>query len=315
MTVTRSTRRARRGFLLRRIGWLAAAAMLAVAAIAPTSVAAANPQPQDNACNNIGNGGRSPDYVWTTVGTDGVTAHWATDAAHFDAAHYDTVVVRVCVFDANGPDQGGIDQNTENDGVQLFAWSILGYNADPCPNSDLSFGSSVDSPAVQTKKSDLIDCPAGEPSTAPSTEPSTAPSTAPSTEPSTAPSTEPSTEPSTAPSTEPSTAPSTAPSTEPSTAPSTAPSTEPSTAPSTGPSTAPSTEPSTAPSTAPSTQPTGGVEGVTGTPGVTPPPTDTLTSGAPAPAGDGWRAILVLVAAVLVGTLVASQPRQARRKA
>jgi len=273
MTVTRSTRRARRGFLLRRFGWLAAAAMLAVAAIAPTSVAAANPQPQDNACNNIGSGGRSPDYVWTTVGTDGVTAHWAIDADHFDAANFATVTVRVCVFDANGPDQGGIDQNTENDGVQLFAWSLLGYNADPCPNSDLTFGSSVDSPAVQTKKSDLIDCPAGEPSTAPSTEPSTAPSTEPSTEPSTAPSTEPSTEPSTA----------------------------------------PSTEPSSAPSTEPSTQPTGGVEGVTGTPGVTPPPTDTLTSGAPTPAGDGWRAVLVLVAAVLVGTLVASQPRQARR--
>jgi len=295
MTVTRSTRRARRGFLLRRFGWLAAAAMLAVAAIAPTSVAAANPQPQDNACNNIGSGGRSPDYVWTTVGTDGVTAHWAIDADHFDAANFATVTVRVCVFDANGPDQGGIDQNTENDGVQLFAWSLLGYNADPCPNSDLTFGSSVDSPAVQTKKSDLIDCPAGEPSTAPSTEPSTAPSTEPSTEPSTAPSTEPSTEPSTAPSTEPSTAPSTEPSTEPSTA--------------------PSTEPSSAPSTEPSTQPTGGVEGVTGTPGVTPPPTDTLTSGTHAPASDGWRAILVLLAAVLVGTLVASQPRQARRRA
>ncbi|HXI79625.1 MAG TPA: hypothetical protein VNM34_02280 [Verrucomicrobiae bacterium] len=307
MTVTRSTRRARRGFLLRRIGWLAAAAMLAVAAIAPTSVAAANPQPQDNACNNIGSGGRSPDFVWTTVGTDGVTAHWAIDANHFDAANFATVTVRVCVFDANGPDQGGIDQNTENDGVQLFAWSLLGYNADPCPSNDLTFGSSVDSPAVQTKKSNFIDCPAGEPSTAPSTEPSTAPSTEPSTQPST--------EPSTAPSTEPSTAPSTEPSTQPSTEPSTAPSTEPSTEPSTPPSTEPSTEPSTAPSAAPSTQPTGGVEGVTGTPGVTPPPTDTLTSGTHAPASDGWRAILVLLAAVLVGTLVASQPRQARRRA
>ena len=69
MTVTRSTRRARRGFLLRRIGWLAAAAMLAVAAIAPTSVAAANPQPQDNACNNIGSGGVSRDRFALMVGT------------------------------------------------------------------------------------------------------------------------------------------------------------------------------------------------------------------------------------------------------
>ena len=270
MTATRSARRIRRGNLLRQAGWLAAAALLAVAAIAPASVSAADPQPQDNACSNIGSGGRSPDYVWTTLGTGGVTAHWATDAAHFDAANFETVTVRVCVYDANGADQGGIDQNTENDGSQLFSWSLLGYTENPCPDNDLTFGSSVDSPAVQTKKSNIIDCPASEPST----EPSTAPSTAPSTEPSTAPSTEPST----------------APSTEPSTAPSTAPSTE------------------------PSSQPTGGVEGVSGTPGVTPPPTDTLTT-TPAPAGDGWRAVLVLLASVLVGTLVASQPRQARRKA
>ena len=290
MTATRSARRIRRGNLLRQAGWLAAAALLAVAAIAPASVSAADPQPQDNACSNIGSGGRSPDYVWTTLGTGGVTAHWATDAAHFDAANFETVTVRVCVYDANGADQGGIDQNTENDGSQLFSWSLLGYTENPCPDNDLTFGSSVDSPAVQTKKSNIIDCPASEPST----EPSTAPSTAPSTEPSTAPSTEPSTAPSTAPSTEPSTAPST----------------EPSTAPSTEPSTAPST----APSTEPSSQPTGGVEGVSGTPGVTPPPTDTLTT-TPAPAGDGWRAVLVLLASVLVGTLVASQPRQARRKA
>ena len=315
MTVTSSSRRIHRGGLVRKAGWLAAASMLAVAALAPASVAAANPQSNDNACNNIGSGGRSPDYVWTSVGAAGVTAHWAIDAAHFDGANYATVVVRVCVFDAGaGPDQGGIDQNTENDGVQLFGWSLLGYETNPCPNNDLTFGSSVDSVAVQTKKSDFIGCPTDEPTSPPSTPPSTAPSTEPSTPPSTAPSTEPSTIPSTAPSSAPSsppsTAPSTAPSDEPTSAPSTVPSNAPSTAPSTAPTQAPSSNPTTTPSNSQSAEPTGEVLGIVGTPAVTPPPTDTITTGAPAQGNDGWRAILVLVAAGLVGTLATSQPRR-----
>src|SRR6185369_14750634 len=159
MTTSRSPRRARRGTLVRTAGWLAAGAMLATAALAPASVAAANPTSMDVACNNIVHGGRSPEYVWTTVDAAGVTANWATDAAHFDAANQTTVTVRTCVMDADGTDHGAIDQNTENDGSQLFPWSVLGYAADPCPDSSLTFGSSVDSPAVQTKKSDLIACP------------------------------------------------------------------------------------------------------------------------------------------------------------
>jgi hypothetical protein len=160
MTPSRSNRRAGLGALARTAGWLAAGAMFAIAALAPASVAAANPTSMDVACNNIVHGARWPEYVWTTVDAAGVTANWATDAAHFDAANTETVTVRVCVIDADGSDQGGIDQNTENDGTQLFAWSVLGYATDPCPDSSLSFGSSVDSPAVQTKKSNLIDCPA-----------------------------------------------------------------------------------------------------------------------------------------------------------
>jgi hypothetical protein len=162
MTTHRPDRRARRGGIVRIAGWLSAGAMLATAAFAPASVAAANPTAQDVACNNIVHGGRSPDYVWTTVDAAGVTANWATDAAHFDAAGYPTVTIRVCVIDADGADQGGIDQNTENDGIQLFPWSLLGYAGNPCPDATLTFGSSADSPAVQTKKSDLVACPAGQ---------------------------------------------------------------------------------------------------------------------------------------------------------
>ena len=46
--------------------------------------------------------------------------------------------------------------------MQLFPWSVFGYAADPCPNGSLTFGSSVDSAAIQTKKSNLIECPAAD---------------------------------------------------------------------------------------------------------------------------------------------------------
>ena len=160
MNASRPTRRARRGSFVRSAVWLSAAAMLATAAFAPATASAANPTSMDVACNNIVHGARSPEYVWTTVDDAGVTANWATDAAHFDAANQDTVTIRVCVVDANGADHGAIDQNTENDGVQLFPWSVLGYESNPCPNDALTFGSSADSPAVQTKKSNLVTCPA-----------------------------------------------------------------------------------------------------------------------------------------------------------
>ena len=61
--------------------------------------------------------------------------------------------------------------------------------------------------------------------------------------------------------------------------------------------------------------PTGAVKGIVGTPRLTPPPTDTQLV-APAAAGsDGWRMVIVLMAAVLIGSLAVSQPRRARRKA
>ena len=49
-----------------------------------------------------------------------------------------------------------------------------------------------------------------------------------------------------------------------------------------------------------SAAPTGGVEGLVGSPGVTPPPTDTFA--APASIADqGWRVALVLIASLLIG--------------
>src|SRR5207249_12059059 len=61
-------------------------------------------------------------------------------------------------------------------------------------------------------------------------------------------------------------------------------------------------------------QPTGEVLGIVGTPGLTPPPTDIQLPALPAGGNDGWRMVLVLVAAVLIGSLAVSQPRRGRRK-
>jgi hypothetical protein len=109
--------------------------------------------------------------------------------------------------------------------------------------------------------------------------------------------------------------PSAPPSTPPSTAPSTPPSTEPSTAPSTAPSTPPSgsEEPAGSEAPAASDQPTGGVAGATGTPRVTPPPTDALGV-SQAISNDGWRVVLIGLAAILVATLTFTQPQRAARK-
>ena len=55
-------------------------------------------------------------------------------------------------------------------------------------------------------------------------------------------------------------------------------------------------------------RPTGGVEGATGTPGVTPPPTDTLGA-TTTPSSDGWRVVFIGLAAILAATLAFTTPR------
>jgi hypothetical protein len=324
MTTSRPTRRARRGSLVRSAVWVSAAAMLAAAAFAPATASAANPTSMDVACNNIVHGARSPEYVWTTVDDAGVTANWATDPAHFDAANYATVTVRVCVVDADGPDHGAIDQNTENDGSQLFPWSVLGYSANPCSDDSLAFGASADSRAVETKKSAMVACPAAGDDPTDEVDQPSGEVDQPSDEvdqPSgevDQPSDEvdqPSDEvdqPSDSaddPSDEVD-----QPSDEVD-----QPSDEVD---------KPSDEvdqpsggidvPTDAvndPSDG-ATEPTGAVEGITGKPGLTPPPTDTLAaSTAPAGGSDGWRLVLVFLAFASVGTLVFTTPRGARRRA
>jgi hypothetical protein len=63
-----------------------------------------------------------------------------------------------------------------------------------------------------------------------------------------------------------------------------------------------------------SSSPSGGVEGATGTPGITPPPTDTLGGNTQAPSNDGWRIVLLGLAAILAATLAFTTPRPATRR-
>jgi len=310
MTTSRSDRRARRGGIVRIGGWLSAGAMLATAALAPASVAAANPTSMDVACNNIVHGGRSPEYVWTTVGAAGVTANWATDAAHFDSANNETVVVRVCVVDADGTDHGAIDQNTENDGVQLFPWSVVGYAADPCPNSSLTFGSSVDSPAVQTKKSDMIDCPAADqPTDNAGDQPTDNAGDQPTDDAGDQPTDDAGDQPTDDAGDQPTDNAGDQPTDNAGDEPTDNAGDQP---------TDHAGDPTDNLGDVPTDSadaPTGAVKGIVGTPGLTPPPTDTQLVAPAAGGSDGWRTVLVLMAAVLIGSLAVRQPRRARRKA
>jgi len=139
---------------------LAALGALAASMLVVAAPVAAAPEASTTACNNVINGGRSPDYVWVTTDASGLTVHWNTDAAFF--GNSGTVVVRACIDldgdDATTGDQhGAISQNAPNDGSEFFPWALFGVEANPCP-SNAFFGGSVDTPVVQTKKSDLIDC-------------------------------------------------------------------------------------------------------------------------------------------------------------
>jgi hypothetical protein len=294
MKTSLSTRRGRRGGLLRTAGWLSAAAMIAVAAFAPATAAAADPHSMDVACNNIRSGARSPEYVWVSVGPDGVTASWATDAAHFDAAGNPTVTIRVCVFDAAGEDQGAIDQDTENDGQQLFAWSLLGYEANPCPDDDLTFGGSADSPAVNTKKSNLIDCPADEETTPPADEETTPPADEETTPPADDETTPPSDEETTPPADDPGDQGESSVVTD-------------------------NPNPPTDPgdngnaNTGGNPAPTGAVQGLTGTPETTLPPTDTTLVSSQVAGGDAWRLVLIAIAGVLASILAFTRRDRVRR--
>jgi hypothetical protein len=107
------------------------------------------------ACNNVVNGASSPDYVWVEDSASGLTVYWSQAADKFGTSG--TTTVRACVT-VDGTEYGAWSQNTANDGSEFFPWSVFGLSGDPCPDETAEFQGSVDSPVVQTKKSDVDSC-------------------------------------------------------------------------------------------------------------------------------------------------------------
>ena len=108
--------------------------------------------------------------------------------------------------------------------------------------------------------------------------------------------------------------PSDSPSPSDSASPSASPSDSPSASPSTSPSASPSdsASPSASPSGKPSSSPSGSVLDETGTPSITPPPTDTV--GSSGPTGSGLPLVLAVMSALLLAALVATPSRKRSRR-
>jgi hypothetical protein len=351
--MTTSSRTAQRGGIFRKVGWLSAAAMLAVAALAPASVQAAGP----------GNNGQDPTG-------NGTTSNATVDGSLSVAAGSATLQANAEMF-CSGTSVGSIEGTfTLNESLDVGSVITLylvpnnGSNANPASNvtkneisitltDDNNDGGDVvayslgvthpftvsaggilvvfavnadGTTAISSSKTNSLNCteatPSEQPSDTPSESPSDTPSESPSDTPSESPSDTPSESPSDTPSESPSDTPSESPSDTPSESPSDAPSDVPSDNPSESPSDTPSEQPTEQPtgselpitSDAPASEaPTGGVEGVTGTPRLTPPPTDTMAP-VQAPSTDGSRVILIGLAAILIGALAFSQPRHSSNR-
>ena len=151
--------------------------------------------------------------------------------------------------------------------------------------------------------------PVASESVPPSASPSESPSTPPSEPPSASPSQDPS-QPVQSESIPPSASPSPSDSTPPSASPSDSPSASPSTSPSASPSESASASPS-ASASQPVSSPSGSVLAETGTPQITPPPTDAVSGGSST--GSGWQLVLLAVAG-MIGSLIALKPAKARRR-
>ena len=295
----------RRSGALRRVGWLSAAGMLAVSALAPSAVFAADPiQPivytsvdyasldGNHTCSDFevqfGGGqdwndsklDKSPeagDTVVTSAGTITITAADGDTFSWSSTFGIDAVFVK----SGDGGDKG---------------INVLYVYAPTAASPEATVGTNLTDQGGETGISHVSFC--WDSGTPPSTPPSVPPSTPPSVPPSTPPSVPPSTPPSVPPSTPPSVPPSTPPSVPPSTPPSVPPSEAP-----TG---------SELPITSEQPSQTGGVEGATGTPGVTPPSTDTIGEGSAATSGS-WRIVLAGLASLIGLALVFTQPTRARR--
>jgi hypothetical protein len=335
--MTTSSRTAQRGGIFRKVGWLSAAAMLAVAALAPASVQAAGP----------GNNGQDP----TGNGTPSNATLDGSLSAAAGSATLQANAQMFCSGTSVGSIEGTFTLNETLDVGSVITFYLVpnnGSNANPASNVTknetsitltddnndagdvVAYSLGVTHPftvsaggilvvfavnadgttAISSSKTNSLNCTEATPSESPSDTPSESPSDTPSDSPSDTPSESPSDTLSESPSDTPSESPSDAPSDVPSDNPSEDPSDTPSEQPTEQPTGGELPITSDAPA---SEAPTGEVEGITGVPGVTPPPTDTVAP-VQAPSTDGSRVILIGLAAILIGALAFSQPRRSSNR-
>ena len=151
--------------------------------------------------------------------------------------------------------------------------------------------------------------PTVAPTPTPTVEPTPTPTVEPTPTPTVAPTPTPTVEPTPTPTVEPTPTPTVEPTPTPTVAPTPTPTVEPTPTPTVAPTPTPTVEPT------PTATPSGSVEAVTGTPEITPPPTDSLTSASGSP-NNSWRLLLLGMAGILAGILLLmpAEPERTRRR-
>ena len=321
---------------IRAAGWIAAGALATTAFLAPATVAAATPSHATltaQGCTSslfhwdVANGqnayamvtvnvhavGSIPENctfsfslnsytaqgaTWPTSGTQALLDHQSITLSAANSSGQLSVAKPVCY--------GQTDFYTGTTKFDGIDGALPHYPNVVTPTGLISYsngGSACQEPSSSPSQ------PVASESVPPSASPSESPSTPPSEPPSASPSQDPS-QPVLSESIPPSASPSPSDSTPPSASPSDSPSASPSTSPSASPSESASASPS-ASASQPVSSPSGSVLAETGTPQITPPPTDAVSGGSST--GSGWQLVLLAVAG-MIGSLIALKPAKARRR-
>jgi hypothetical protein len=264
--------------IVRAVGWIATAALLCAALVAPATTFA-------NTGNQDGNGiaWDNDDFRGSESECEGVELEEGQVFWHF-------VQTRVAGGTASGMLMATFEEaGTIVSGSYKKAGSVLHWGIVTGEDTLDTFSSDVTS-AGQLNLSHIC----ANPSVTPSASPTEAPTTAPTQTPTEAPTT--------APTQTPTEAPTTAPTQTPTEAPTTAPTQTPTEAPTTAPTQTPTEAPTTAPTAA--ATPTGQVQAATATPRITPPATDSAVASATGTTGSGWTPLMLIAAGLMALTLV-----------
>jgi hypothetical protein len=278
-----NSRSRRRGGAVRTAGWLAAAAMLVVAAFAPATA-------QASAANNVNSISVPQCFVGGMSGTLDVTVGaapfefdiWVTD--HIPGEGFwveipgSRISLSIDASDAAYP-FGPLDVSQHRDGVNSYRVETDGGSA---------------------KSASIHPCDDATPTPTPEVTPTPTPEVTPTPTPEVTPTPTPEV------------TPTPTPEVTPTPTPEVTPTPTPEVTPTPTPEATPTPTGSELPAESENPTPSGGVEGATGTPSVTVPPTDALGQGTSS-TSESWRIILAGLASLIATVLVFTQPTRSRR--